>query len=239
MRLVPLAAAAAVAFAWSPAGAEEPATDQDQPSRADAARLEGEAAPGRVAAAAPSPSSPASMPSDEPPAGRVPSGERGDGRWGVLVDAGLPQGATLSAAYRPVSSVRLFAGPAWNYVGYGLQGGVAIAPWRFAVAPVLTVEGGRYFGADVSFLTKNGQGIPPELSTLMKSMTYTYGAVHAGVEFGSQNGFSFAVDLGLAYVALSASGTVTKTDASSTVTFRDPRVRGTLPSLKLGFHYWF
>lgn len=209
MRLVPLAAAAAVAFAWS-AAAEEPAFDPQQPGGAGAA--------------------------DGPSVG---SRERGDGRWGVLLDAGLPQGATVSAAYRPIPSVRLFAGPAWNYVGYGIQGGVAVAPWRLAVTPVLTVSAGRCFGADASFLTRNGQGVPPELSPLLERMTYTYGAVRAGIELGSQSGFSFAVDLGLAYVALSANGTVTKTDSSTTVTFRDPRVRGTLPSLNLGVHYWF
>ncbi|HET7824625.1 MAG TPA: hypothetical protein VFK90_04800 [Anaeromyxobacter sp.] len=136
--------------------------------------------------------------------------------------------------------LRLFAGPAWNYLGFGIQGGVSIAPWRFGVTPVLTVEGGRYFGANASFVARGGQGVPPELEPLLKDMSYAYAAVHAGIEIGSQDGFAFVLDLGLGYVALDAKGTVTKTDASgATATFRDPRVRATLPTLKLGIHYWF
>jgi hypothetical protein len=175
-----------------------------------------------------------------PPLARPSARSSGPSQWGVLLGAGLPQGATLSAAYRPVPSLRLFAGPAWNYVGFGVQGGIAVAPWHLAATPVITVEAGRYFGADVSFITKGGQGIPTELSSLLKDMTYTYAAVHAGIELGSQNGLSFAVDVGLGYIALEGKGTVTKTDASgSTVTFKDPRVSATLPSLRLGLHYWF
>lgn len=204
---------------------------------------------GAVPAVAASPASAVALPSAPAPSSAVPSApplarptsrSGGQGHFGVLLEAGLPEGATISAAYRPVPSLRLFAGPAWNYVGVGLHGGIAIAPWHLAATPVLTVEAGRYFGADVSFVTKGGQGIPPELASLLKDMTYTYAAVHAGIELGSQNGLSFAIDLGLGYIALETKGTVTKTDGSgSTVTFKDPRLSATLPSLKLGLHYWF
>src|SRR5512140_3175437 len=115
---------------------------------------------------------------------------RGDdtSRFGLLLDLGVPEGVALSATYRPFANVRFFAGPAWNYVGWGVQGGISLVPWHFAVTPVLTAEAGRYFGADLSFVTKGGQGIPAELRPLLKSMSYTYGAILAGLEFGSQNG---------------------------------------------------
>jgi hypothetical protein len=163
-----------------------------------------------------------------------------DRRWGLLFDAGLPQGATVSAAYRPLPMLRIFAGPAWNYLGFGIQGGVSLAPWRFGVTPVLTVEGGRYFSANASFVARGGQGVPPELEPLLKDMSYAYAAAHLGVEIGSQDGLAFGIDVGLGYVALDAKGTATKTDSSgATATFRDPRVRATLPAVKLGLHYWF
>lgn len=241
MRLVAVAAAAALALASPSALAGEPAANGEvsgdplpsQPARTAAAGGSLELDP----ASAPAPASaPGNLPQPSP--GGAPPRAKGTSQWGILADAGLPQGATLSAAYRPVPSLRIFAGPAWNYLAFGMQGGISFAPWHLAVTPVLTAEAGRYFGANASFLARGG--VPTELSTLMRDMTYTYGAIHAGIEFGGQNGFSFALDLGLGYVALDAKGTVTKTDSSgSTVVFKDPRFQGTLPSLKLGLHYWF
>lgn len=244
MRLIVLTLALALG---APAAlAEEPPAEPASSAEAAAepasgARpAEGEA-PKAVTTPAPPPASPA-PPASTPAqsAGQPPARARGASQWGLLVDGGLPQGLSLSATFRPVSSVRFFAGPAWNYAGFGIQGGVSVVPWHFAVTPVLTVEAGRYFSEDVSFIASGGQGVPPDIKPLMKNMSYTYGALHAGLEFGSQSAFNFAVDLGLAYVSLAAKGTVTKTDGSgTTVTFKDPRVRATLPSVKLGLHYWF
>jgi hypothetical protein len=251
MRRSVAAFAAAIALSTA-APAEEPTANPEVsegaassgpagPGPADGAAtpaVAGSPAPAAALSPAASPSAVAAVPGAPPP--RPPARAAGPSQWGVLLEAGLPEGATLSAAYRPVPSLRLFAGPAWNYVGFGVQGGIAIAPWHLAATPVVTVEAGRYFGADVSFVTKGGQGIPPEMAPLLKDMTYTYAAIHAGIELGSQNGFSFAIDVGLGYIALETKGTVTKSEASgSTVTFKDPRLSATLPSLKLGVHYWF
>jgi hypothetical protein len=239
-------AVVAAALLWSslPARADDPSTDQADstaapPSEAaPAAPSEGPGAAPAAASEAPAvaPSPAAAAPAGEPPA----RGRSRSSQWGILADLGFPEGAALSAEYRPVSSVRFWAGPAWNYVGWGLQGGVAVVPWHWAVTPVLSAELGRYFGADVSFLAREGSGVPPELKPLLEDMSYSYGAVHAGIELGSQSGLVFSIRGGLAYLSLRTRGTVTATDASgSTVTFTDPRVRGTIPSLKLGVHFWF
>lgn len=161
-------------------------------------------------------------------------------RWGLELSGGFPQGAALSAVFRPVDHVRFWAGPAWNYVGFGIQGGVAVVPWHLALTPVLSAEVGRYFGADVSFVASEGQGVPPELRPLLSDMSYAYGALLAGVELGSQRGLTLSLRAGLAYVSLAARGTVTSQQPDgTTVRFTDPRVRGTFPSVKLGLHYWF
>lgn len=242
--------AAVLAVASPPALAEDPAgtaPSGEAPAQAPAAAPERPAQPEirapEPSSAAPAADAPASAAGTAPeeaaadrPAARRPVAHP----WGFLVDAGVPQGIALSATFRPVNGVRLFAGPAWDYVGFGVQGGIALSPWRFAVTPVLTAEAGRYFSQDVSFLAKSGAGVPPDLSSLMKHMAYTYGAVALGLEFGSQDGFSFSFALGLAYVSLDASGSVTTTDSSGgTATFSSPAVRGTLPTVKLGLHYWF
>lgn len=231
------ASAAALALASTPALAAEPAANGEVSVDPAPSEPPGAPAPGGTETLGPAPA-PAASPPAPGAATPLPPARARASQWGLLTDAGLPQGVTLSAAYRPVPSLRIFAGPAWNYLAFGLQGGVSFAPWHLSVTPVLTVEAGRYFGANASFLARGG--VPTELSTIMKDMTYTYGAIHAGIELGSQTGFSFALDLGLGYIALETKGTVTKTDSSgSTVTFKDPRFQGTLPSLKLGFHYWF
>lgn len=175
------------------------------------------------------------------PAARAEEPADGKASWGLLVDAGFPQGGSASAVFRPVPSVRVFAGPAWNWTGLGLQGGVAVAPWHFAVTPVLSAEVGRYFGSDVSFLADGSQGVPPEIAPLLEDVSYSYAAVHAGLELGSQSGIAFSLRLGLSYLSLQAKGTATVTDAGSgtVVQFTDPRVRGTVPSVKLGVLYWF
>jgi hypothetical protein len=72
-----------------------------------------------------------------------------------------------------------------------------------------------------------------------------YGAAHLGLELGSSRGLAFSLRAGLAWVSVLAKGTArTKSDGGAgageaAVEFDDPRVRGTIPSVKLGLQYWF
>ncbi len=171
---------------------------------------------------------------------RQEAAERRSHRWGIALDTGVPEGISAGVAFRPVPKLRLWAAPAWNYVGWGVQGGIAAVPWRFAVAPLFSAEAGYYFGTDVSFLARNSQGVPEELKPLLKDMGYWYAAAHAGIEVGSPRGLALSLRAGLSYIVLSSRGTATVTDASGVVvTFSDPRVRGIMPSVKLGIQFWF
>lgn len=162
-------------------------------------------------------------------------------RWGLSVDAGVPEGASVSVMYRPLPAVRVWAGPAWNYVGWGFQAGIAAVPWHFVLTPVFSAEAGHYFHTDVSFLASDAKGIPEGLKPLLSKMGYSYAAAHVGIELGSQRGLSLFVRAGLSYLSLSTKGTATMTDAASgvTVTFTDPKVKGTIPSVKAGIQLWF
>jgi hypothetical protein len=168
-------------------------------------------------------------------------------RFGLSLEGGVPEGGALGVMYRPLPYLRLWAGPAWNYASFGVQGGVAYQPFRLVVSPVVSLEAGDYFSADVSFLATGSSGVPEEIEPLMKDVRYRYGAAHLGLEVGSPRGFAFSLRLGLAWVSVQAKGTARATaDAGSgagsgtaTVEFDDPRVRGTVPSLKLGLQYWF
>ncbi len=178
-----------------------------------------------------------------PAAARADGLEKEPPRWGLDVEGGFPEGIAASAVFRPVSEIRLFAGPAWNYVGWGLQGGVTVVPWHLGVSPFLSLEGGRYFSADASFLARSSSGVPAELAPLLKHVGYDYAAAHLGLEFGTRDAFAFSIRAGLAYVSATASGTATTTGTSNgsdyTLAFTDPHLRGTVPSVKLGLQLWF
>lgn len=173
-----------------------------------------------------------------------PPGEGAEGArsWGLLLDAGFPEGAAVGVVFRPVSEVRIWAGPAWNVVAFGVQGGVTVVPWHLGVSPILSLEGGRYFSADATFLANRSGGVPKEIEPLLEDVSYDYGALHLGVEVGARSGFAVSLRAGLAYVSLRARGTATATDSGSSgaiVTFTDPRVRATVPSVKLALQLWF
>lgn len=208
-----LAAIAAAAFVLSPdlAGADE----------AEAGRG------GAGAAAAPGATRPA----------------KGASPFGLLVGGGFPEGASASLVYRPVPEVRLFAGPAWNYVAWGVQGGVTLVPWHMGISPILSLEVGRYFSADATFLASQSSGIPEEVKPLLGDVSYGYAAIHAGIEIGTRDAFAIDVRAGLSYVSLTANGTTSTTGTSggstAVVTFTDPHLSGTIPSVKVGVQLWF
>lgn len=164
-------------------------------------------------------------------------------RWGMSVQGAFPEGLGADLVFRPVSEVRLFAGPMWNYVGWGVQGGVTLIPWQMGISPLLSLEAGRYFSADATFLARRSGGVPAELEPLLKNVSYDYAALHAGIEIGTRDAFAFTVLAGLSYLSLTANGTsttqVTTGGTTATVTFTDPRLRATMPSAKVGLLFWF
>jgi hypothetical protein len=203
---------------------------------AGAARAQDALAPPATAPAAPPPAAPSPTPAVARPAERPP-------RWGLSVGGGLPEGLAVNAVFRPVSEIRLHAGPAWNYVGWGVQGGVTIVPFQIGVSPILDLEGGRYFAADASFLANGSSGIPVELKPLLKNVSYDYFSAHVGIEIGTRDAFAISILAGLSYVSLTAEGTSSTGGSSggttAAVTFTDPNVHGTVPSARVGLQLWF
>ena len=163
--------------------------------------------------------------------------------WGLLVSGGFPEGLAASVVYRPVSEVRLYAGPAWNYVGWGVQGGVTLVPWHMGVSPLLSLEAGHYFSADVTFLAGSAGGVPADVEPLLRDVSYDYASAHVGIEIGTRDAFAITVEAGLSYVSLTAHGTATSnvsvSGTTATVTFTDPHLRGTIPSVRVGVQLWF
>ncbi len=230
MRSYLLLALLAPSVAWAELGATEPAEDaalapqasegNGQTSAVQSAT--GESAPAKAA-------TPAGLP-----------------RFGLLVAAGVPSGVSASFLFRPVRAFRLHAGPAWNYVSWGVQGGATFIPWAWRVAPTLSLEAGRYFDADLTWLVKDSGGVPVEVKPLLQHVGYAYASALVGVEIGSQRGLAFSLRAGLAYFSVTAHGSVVTTTSGGTagandaqVTLTNPQLHATSPSLQLGVQYYF
>ncbi|HET9554439.1 MAG TPA: hypothetical protein VFP50_15860 [Anaeromyxobacteraceae bacterium] len=164
-------------------------------------------------------------------------------RLGLEVDLGVPDGAVVALVYRPVQVLRLSAGPAWNYLGFGLRVGATVAPFRWAVSPTLSADYGHFFDADARFIADRSSGVPAEVRPLLEKVSYDYLGGQLGLEIGSPRGLAFFLRGGIAYVWTTVRGTSQALRSSSSgqavVSVSDPRLRATIPTLDLGVLYFF
>ncbi len=181
------------------------------------------------------PAAAAPVPLPPPPAAAVPAPLP---HLGLVLDAGLPSGAGLLLQVRPLAGVRLQAGPMWSGVGWGVKGGVVLAPFRAAVTPTLEAEGGYGLRADLSFLAKRSD-VPAELKPVLAHARYWYVAGYLGLDLGSQRGVSFFVRGGLARLHVMAPGTVRSATGGGTLEIGNATVDATVPCAKLGLQLWF
>ncbi len=191
--------------------------------------------PGAPPAAEPLAAAPEARP--EPQADPYP-------RFGMRLGIGFPEVATAAFVFRPIPLVRLSAGPAWNYYGWGLQAGVGITPIRWYISPVFEVSYGHYFPANLSKLHTPSAGDNLDLGTLLEKVNYDYFNGQVSFEFGSPRGFTFALGVGLSYFWTNLHGTATSSPdpgatQPATVTMTDPSLRMVVPSLRLGMLYYF
>jgi hypothetical protein len=160
-------------------------------------------------------------------------------KLGILGAVGVPDGVVASAVYRPVEMLRLSAGGTWNYFGFGVQGGVGCKPLQWPIAPTVDLDVGHYFDADMRWVADQGAGFPPELKPLLEKVGYNYANLHVGIEIGSSRSLVLFARAGLSYFWTTIRGVQTLTDSSgATVRVEDPRLRATLPSVKLGILFF-
>jgi hypothetical protein len=159
-------------------------------------------------------------------------------RVGLVLDAGLPGGAGLLVQTRLADRVRLQAGPFWSGVGWGVKGGTVLSLLRGAIAPVIEVEAGYGFRADLSFLAGRS-GVPEELGPVLARSRYAYGAAYAGLDLGDPRRLSFFIRGGLARIVARAPDSARTSAGGSTIELGDATLRATTPSAKLGLQLWF
>ena len=119
----------------------------------------------------------------------------GGNHFGLLVDAGVPGGAGLAGMFRPWSFLRLEAGLNWNYLSFGLRGGVTVVPFEWGLTPTFHLEGGHFFPGDASRFSTD-----PGAKLLLQRVPEDYFSASLGLEFGSQQRFVFFLRAGLCWI---------------------------------------
>ncbi|MBF5041719.1 hypothetical protein FGE12_04905 [Aggregicoccus sp. 17bor-14] len=158
--------------------------------------------------------------------------------FGLMVDVGVPDGLGLAGVVRPLSWLRLNAGPVTNSVGFGVRGGLSIAPFHAFLTPSLNADVGHYFKADYSELPRRFGASSDTAAATLKDVGYTFATASVGLELGSQSGFSFFLRAGLSYWDFSpANAEPALRDAADdpTLTVAPVSLRMSSPSVKLGF----
>lgn len=179
-----------------------------------------------------------SAPTPAAPASKLPM-------LGLMLDAGVPDGANLSLAVRPRAWVRGQVGGGYNLISKGVRAGVSLIP--FGQGPSLSFEAGRYFEGDANGLVqKVASGFSG--SPILERVGYDYANAHVGLELGKR-WVTFFIHGGMSYVraqvrnlnAEIAGQSEKQADGSTTTVTvnKDPVVRAYTPSLKLGLLVYF
>ncbi|HVP66014.1 MAG TPA: hypothetical protein VMT17_02000 [Anaeromyxobacteraceae bacterium] len=170
------------------------------------------------------------------PAAPAPTVEARPKLLGLQLAAGLPDGVVLSLVYRPWYFLRLSAGPAYNYVGFGVQGAATLVPFHFPFTPTLTGEAGYFFPGNVNArLDQLGVSVPAGMQGLLSHVGYTYLSSQLGLEFGGPEVFVFYIRFGLAWLFPSASGTATGSSVSTDITVTGFHGYLATPAANIGF----
>jgi len=152
-------------------------------------------------------------------------------RFGVQVEAGVPDGATASLAIRPVRAVRIRAGAAYNGISVGETAGVTLVPLGWWCSPTLSVDAGHYPEGDANPLAREVTRDPTYASPMLDHVGYDYLDAHVGLELG-RRWATFYVHAGMSLATGRIHGL---SDPDGGITFTDdPRATVWAPSVKVG-----
>ena len=163
-------------------------------------------------------------------------------RFGVMVDAGVPDGANGSIVYRPWSFLRLHAGAGTNFAAPGVRGGLALMPFGAGYGLSLNAEAGRAFSGDAQPLARMITGDDSLEVAALRDLSYDYANLRLGFEAGTDP-VTFYIQGGMSYIRGSvknAAETLTSLGETTTFSFEsDPKVRMWTPSVRVGLIVYF
>jgi hypothetical protein len=150
---------------------------------------------------------------------------------GLMVDAGLPDGAQGAILYHPTGAVRLHAGGGYNLISPSVRGGVSLLPLSWIA---LVVEGGRYFDGDANPLMQRLRGDDDYHHDGLSRVGYDWASAHLGLELGGDH-VRFTVHAGYSYVRTDLRDADALVGAGDQLRFeRAPQIRGLVPSARIG-----
>lgn len=246
MRAVLIAAAlgASSALAQVPTATPSPPPAAPAPAEPSLPPIGGAPAPAPAPAAPPATETAAA-------ASSTPAYEEPPLNWGLLVDAGIPDGAGASIVFRPMTWLRLTAGGTHNLVSPGVRGGVSVVPFYFPFTPSLNLEVGHFFAGDVRPILQQafcpegtcpgGTAFPVD-NQLLQQVSYQYGNAHLGLEFGLPRNFIIFLRAGISYLQTTLIGfqqVLQDATGDTTLVAQDLNIKLTAPSLKLGVLVYF
>ena len=162
-----------------------------------------------------------------------PSADDSSPPWlGLVLDAGVPDGANLGLVARPLPWLRAHIGGSYNLMSGGIRGGVAYVPFQYWIVPTLVLEGGHYFTGSAKDAIETVAGISVDYAP--DRVSYTYANAHLGLEFGG-DWFTFFLRGGYSFVHAS----LRPAEEEDNVRFEeDITATAWLPSAKLGFIFY-
>jgi hypothetical protein len=164
-------------------------------------------------------------------------------KLGVMVGAGVPDGATGSLVYRPFRWLRAEAGGSYNMISKGVRGGVSLIP--FGMGPSASLEAGHYFDGNANGIARSIAGGGFQDNAILQRIGYDYANAHLGLDFGVRR-VTFFIHGGMSYIRASVhnidseisngmSAASAGSNGTTTVSFnQDPVIRIVTPSVKLG-----
>ena len=172
--------------------------------------------------------------------------------YGLSLDVGVPDGATLALALRPRPSLRFDAGISYNGISYGARGGVTFAPLTALaphatpaswLTPTVSFDYGHFGDGDANPLARLVTGNPMFESPTLERVGYDYADAHVGLELG-RTSFVFYVHAGASRITgavhdLDAVGTGSGGKMSPITFGNDPTVTLTMLSARIGCIYYF
>jgi hypothetical protein len=123
-------------------------------------------------------------------------------RWGLMVDAGVPDGLGLSGLWQPLPWLRMHTGAMASTVGYGVRGGLGLVPLRLAMSPMLELELGHALQADYDTLLERLGGQPRGTGALLSGLGYSYATAALGLEWTLSERMSVCGRVGVGYWVL-------------------------------------
>ena len=186
------------------------------------------------------------VPAEAPPVAVIGSGAHRSsptaiGHYGLGVDFGLSgplPDAGLLLALRPFRWVQVRAGAGYNWLAFGVRGGVTLVN-PVAVPLSLTCEGGHYFEGDANKVVRWFSSNVQEVGSLRR-FSYDYLNLLAGLEFGERD-FSVYIRGGVSWMRTTIKDFAQSAQDVAQVDMQasDPKVSYRGPTLKLGTQYFF